>query len=145
MQVQHVGLGTCAAPRACAARRRGRLAIGATEPLLGTRVLGPDGGDPGSGGGPSHGADDAGVDAERAQRAREPEHLALHAAGGDSEYGHDSMTRIDTSRSSTRVMPRPGRQPGTAVAVAGPVGLEQVPVLGCHPDQVLEARGRGPG
>ena len=36
---------------------------------------------PGSGGGPSHGADDAHVDAELAQLAREPEHLALHAAG----------------------------------------------------------------
>ena len=38
------------------------------------------------------------------------------------------MTRIDTSRSSTRSCPRlrrTGRRP-----VAGPVGLQQVPVLG---------------
>ena len=63
------------------------------------------------------------------RRAGEPEHLALHAAESDSEYGHDNITR-------TRVPPtRESSQGNRAVPsmgdpVAGPVRLQQVPVLG---------------
>ena len=131
---------TCAAPRACAGRRRGRLAIGATEPLLGTRVLGPTVVMPGSGGGPSHGATmRASTPSSRSARAS-PSTWPCTPPNSDSEYGHDSMTLRRGCPSPRRDHPTPERAGGrVGAAVARPVGLQQVPVLGRDPDQVLEA------
>ncbi len=68
------------------------LAMGATEPLLGTRVLGPTVVMPGSGGGPSHGATmRASTPSSRSARAR-PSTWPCTPPNSVSEYGHDSMT-----------------------------------------------------
>src|SRR5204863_9507156 len=72
-------------------------ATGATEPLLGKRVLGPTVVMPGSGGGPSHGAMiRASTPCARSARAN-PRTCAWTPPKSDNEYGDDSITRTGGS------------------------------------------------
>src|SRR5712692_7450073 len=78
--------------------------MGATEPLLGTRVVGPTVVIPGSGGGPSHGARTrASTPKPRSARAS-PSTCAWTPPNNDNEYGQDSMTRIPRARFTTSLM-----------------------------------------
>ena len=76
-----------------------------------SRVLGPTVVMPGSGGGPSHGRDDPGVDADaRGARARARAPGPARRRTTDSEYGHESVTRsasrASASHRSCPVIPR---------------------------------------
>ena len=111
-------------------RATGRpAAIGATEPLLGTRVLGPTVVIPGSGGGPSQGAMmRASTPSSRSAWAR-PSTCPCTPPKTDSEYGQDSITRIGFTS-----LPRVNLDAGE---VARPVGRSSpeiaVPGLNSRP------------
>ena len=103
-------------------------------------MLGPTVVMPGSGGGPSHGAMIRASTPELAQRAGEPEHLALHAA--EERQRVRARPDIDPERHALIIPSGCGRWPGRAGPTArslGQLGCMQVPVLGRGPDEVLEA------
>ena len=89
-----------------------------------------DGGDAGLGRRAVARPDDPGVDAERAQRAGEPEHLALHPA-----------RRRQRVRRDDRDLHAAPPSPVGVRSVGRPVRLHQVPLLGGHADELLEAAG----
>ena len=99
-------------------------AIGEIEPLLTNRTLGPTDVTPGSGGGPSHGPITRASTPEGAQRAGQPQHLAL-----------DATRRRQRVRRDDRDLHR------RASDVRRPVGLHQVPLLGGQADELLEPTG----
>ena len=127
-----------AARGSCAAGRTGRGRAAPPSRWRPSGTLRPSGVTPASGGGPSHGAEHAHLVAERAQRAGEPEHLALHAAGDGQGV------RADQPDAHRRRLVPDLTTPEAAdheIADRRPVGLEEVPLLGGPADQVLEGVG----
>ena len=130
----------CAAPRPCGARSPVPVAIGAIEPFDSHSTVGPTLTIDGSGGGPSHGADDPHVDVELAQLAREPEHLSLHAAG----TRHGVRAHHCDSHAATACVWISSRVKTSRFAVARPVRLEQVPLCGARRGSAPRTPSRAP-
>ena len=129
VQVHDVGLEACAAPRAV---RRARRAAGRDRRDRAVRVpldARPDGHDAGLGRRAVARRDDARVDAELAQRAREPEHLALHAAGARQRVRATIIDDPHASRRLSRSTAYAGRSASSAAAGATARARARISVL----------------
>src|SRR4051794_1607092 len=114
--------------------------IGATEPLEFHSMLGPTDTTPGSGGGPSHGPTTrTSTPSLRSSRAR-PSTCPCTPPGRDSEYGEVITTRTPSTHSVAVFTGTPVAL-FTGTPVAGPVRLQEVPLLGRDADQLLELVG----
>ena len=140
VQVHHVGLERADRLDGAARHRAARRRSGATDPLLGTRVLGPTVVMPGSGGGPSHGAMIR-ASTPWARRARaSPSTCACTPPKSDSEYGHDNITRTrpPSMRESSHpdsvvrhLSPRTSRAVGRDSRSLGQFGCRRCQCSGC--------------